>query len=194
MNDFIKSFEKRLVAFDQETIARDLLIKENNEKLKIDNYWNNFKCFKQEFERLIYADLKKLYNALKPPLMQRNLLIKIETHKKIGRKYFSAKHSVYALISICDRSTILVKRWQTSPFLLLVGDFQKKTITLYDCNQELISSQVFLRNDVLDNPLEQFLINEYNFTLLEPHIDKWLNRNLDRILESKNYISNNNII
>ena len=49
MNDLIKSFEQKLMIFDQESIERDLIIKAKKEKEKIenDNYWSNFKKFQE---------------------------------------------------------------------------------------------------------------------------------------------------
>lgn len=196
MNDLIKSFEQKLVAFDQESIERDLIIKDKKEKEKIenDNYWSNFKKFQEEFEKLVCTDFKKLYSALKAPLMQRNIVLRNESHRNIGRKYFYIKFYTYALISLSDRSLGVSDRWNKQAFILLKGDHVKNTISLYDCNQDLEYISTFFENNVLDNPLEQFLIEDYKFTLVKPHIEKWLDRNLDRILKTENYKSNNNII
>lgn len=186
MNDLIKSLKKRILALDKESIKRDLTEKEKKQKenLKYEIYWAKFKKFKAAFERLVITDVKELSNSLKTPLLQKNILLINEMNIINTRKNFRPDLPVYMIISICDKSLGMNKRWENSPFLLLKGNHEKDTIELYDCNQDLNNVSDYIKKNVWGSPIEKFLIDKYKFTLLKPHIEKWLNRNVDRILHN----------
>ncbi|MCS3556191.1 hypothetical protein EDF66_103113 [Sphingobacterium sp. JUb20] len=39
----------------------------------------------------------------------------------------------------------------------------------------------------MGSPIKQFKIDEFKFALLKPHMEKWLKKNADRILNSTYY-------
>ncbi|WP_400262948.1 hypothetical protein ACFX5U_07695 [Sphingobacterium sp. SG20118] len=90
MDDLIKSMEKSLLAFDKESIERELTRREKKEKenLKYEIYWIKFKKFKADFERLIFTDVQELANSLKTPLLEKNIMLRTETHIKNNTRFF----------------------------------------------------------------------------------------------------------
>jgi len=46
---------------------------------------------------------------------------------------------------------------------------------------------VLLKKNLWDDPIEQFKIDEYKFTLFKPHFEMWIDRNLNRIHNSESY-------
>lgn len=186
MDDLIKSMEKSLLAFDKESIESELTSREKKEKenLKYEIYWIKFKKFKADFERLIFNDVKELANSLKTTLLDKNIVLRIETHIKNSTRFFGPDLSFYTIISISDKSLSLNNRWEKSPFLLIIGKDEKDTIELYDCNQDLEYVYNYIEKNVWGDPIEQFKLKKYNFSLLKPHIEKWIDKNVDRILNS----------
>nr|WP_315398341.1 hypothetical protein [uncultured Sphingobacterium sp.] len=186
MNDLIKSMEKSLLAFDKESIERELTSREKKEKenLKYEIYWIKFKKFKADFERLIFTDVQELANSLKTTLLDKNIVLRIETHIKNSTRFFGPDLSFYTIISISDKSLSLNNRWKNPPFLLIIGKDEKDTIELYDCNQDLEYVYNYIEKNVWGAPIEQFKLKKYNFSLLKPHIEKWIDKNVDRILHS----------
>jgi len=189
MDDLIKSMEKSLLAFDKESIERELTNREKKEKenLKYEIYWIKFKKFKADFESLIFTDVKELANSLKKPLQEKNIVLRIETHIKNNTRFFGPDLSFYTIISISDKSLSLNNRWKSPPFLLIKGNDEKDTIELYDCNQDLEYVYDYIEKGVWGDPIEQFKMKKYNFSLLKPHIEKWLDRNVNRIHNSESY-------
>lgn len=189
MIDLINSLEKKLLEFDKESIERDLTRREKKERenIKYEIFWAKFKKFKADFERLIFNDFKELTNSLKAPLLEKNILLKIETHKTRTTRYFGPDFPIYMILSITHKSFSLVSRWESSPFLLIKGNHENHTIELYDCNQDQADVSSIIKKNVWVSPIEHFKIDEYKFSLLEPLIETWLNRNLDRILNSESY-------
>ncbi|MEN5380719.1 hypothetical protein [Sphingobacterium kitahiroshimense] len=189
MDDLIKSMEKSLLAFDKESIERELTSKEKKEKenLKYEIYWIKFKKFKADFERLIFTDVKELANSLQTPLLEKNIVLRTETHIKNSTRFFGPDLSFYTIISISDKSLSLNNRWKNPTFLLIIGNNEKDTIELYDCNQDLEYVYDYIEKSVWGDPIEQFKLKKYNFSLLTPHIEKWLDRNVDRIHNSESY-------
>lgn len=196
MKNFIKSFEQKLVAFDQESTEKALRLKKKKERDKIadDIFWARFKKFKIEFERLVCTDIKELLNVLKAPLMQRNIVLKNESHLSSGNRVISTNFSIYTLISISARFLKMDERWEKSPFLLLKGNSEKNIIGLYNCNQERAINDNYFEANVRDNLIMQFNIENYKFSLLEPLIEEWLNANLSRFLDDNDFIANNKIV
>ncbi|KKX46893.1 hypothetical protein [Sphingobacterium sp. IITKGP-BTPF85] len=196
MEDLIKSLEKSLLNFDKESIEKDLTKREKKEKeyLKYEIYWAKFKKFKADFERLMFTDFNELASRLKTPLLEKNIVLKTETHKKNSPRYFNPDISFYIIISIGDKAIIIDKRWKKSPFLLIKGNHEKGTIELYNCNQDLAFVSNFIRKNIWGTPIEHFKIDEYKFALLKPHIENWLDKTVDRILDSTSYKMNNKIV
>lgn len=192
MEDLIKSIEKSLLAFDKESIERELTSREKKEKenLKYEIYWIKFKKFKADFERLIFTDVKELANSLNTPLLEKNIVLRTETHIKNSTRFFGPDLSFYTIISISDKSRSLNNRWERSPFLLIIGNNEKDTIELYDCNQDLEYVWDYIEKNVWGDPIEHFKLKKYNFSLLKQQIEKWLDRAVDRILNSKSYKPN----
>jgi len=189
MDGLINSLEKKLLEFDKESIERDLTRREKKEKenLKYEIFWAKFKKFKADFERLIFNDVKELANSLKVPLLEKNIVLKTETHITRTTRYFRPDLSFYMIISISDKSFSLDNRWEKSPFLLIKGNHENDTIELFDVNQDLAYVSNFIKKNIWENPIERVKINEYKFALLKPHIEKWLNKNVDRIHNSESY-------
>ncbi|MCS3556192.1 MULTISPECIES: hypothetical protein [unclassified Sphingobacterium] len=150
MNDLIISLEKKLLEFDKESIERDLTKREKRVKelLKYDIYWAKFKKFKSDFERLIFTDVQELANSLKTPLLEKNILLKIETHKTRTTRYFGPDLPIYMILSISDKSITRPSRWERAHFLLIKGNHEKDTIELYDCNQDLEYVSDFIKKNV----------------------------------------------
>ncbi|MEJ5145370.1 MULTISPECIES: hypothetical protein [unclassified Sphingobacterium] len=193
MDDLIKSLEKSLLAFDEEIIKRKLTVKEKKQKenIKYEIYWVKFKKFKADFESLIFNDVKELANSLETPLLEKNIVLKNETHIKNSRRYFSPDLPIYMILSISNKSLSTNYRWQNAPFLLFKGNHENDTIELYYCNQKLRSVHDFIDNNVFGNPVVQLKIDKYKFNLLKPHIKKWLNRSVDRIIKNGDFVTNN---
>ena len=80
----LKPLKLSLLQLDREGIKRKLTVKEKKEKenLKYEIYWIKFKKFKADFERLIFTDVQELANSLKTPLLEKNIVLRTETHNK----------------------------------------------------------------------------------------------------------------
>lgn len=187
MNDLIKSLKKDLLAFDKESTKRELTKREKKEieNLKCKIYWAKLKKLKADFERLILTDIQELANTLQTPLLEKNILLRTETHIKTSTRFFGPALPFYTIISICDKSLSYWQRWEKSPFLLIKGNCENNTIELFNVNQNQANVSSIIKKNVWNNPIVKFKIVDYNFALLESPIDKWLNRNMDQILNSK---------
>jgi len=196
MDDLIKSLEKKLLEFDKESIKRKLTAKEKKQKeyLKYEIYWAKFKKFKADFERLILTDVEKLANSLKAPLLEKNIVLRTETHITRTTRYFRPDLPFYMIISISNKSNSLINRWEKSPFLLIKGNHEEGTIELYDCNQDLEYVSDYVKKNVWGSPLKQLKIDEFKFIPLKPHIEKWLKKNVDRIQKSESFNKKNKIV
>ncbi|MCS3556594.1 MULTISPECIES: hypothetical protein [unclassified Sphingobacterium] len=196
MEDLIKSLEKKLLEFDKESIERDLTRREKKEKenLKYEIYWAKFKKFKANFERLILTDVEKLANSLKAPLLEKNIVLRTESHIKNSTRFFEPDFPFYMIISISDKSNSLINRWEKSPFLLIKGNHEEGTIELYDCNQDLEYVSDYVKKNIWGSPLKQLKIDEFKFTPFKPHIEKWLKKNVDRIQKSESFNKKNKIV
>ncbi|MCS3556617.1 MULTISPECIES: hypothetical protein [unclassified Sphingobacterium] len=189
MEYLIKSLEKNLLELDRESIKRKLTVKEKKQKeyLKYEIYWAKFKKFKADFERLILTDVEKLASSLKKPLLEKKIVIRTESHIKNSTRFFEPDLPFYMIVSISNKSNSLINRWEKSPFLLIKGNHENGTVELFDVNQDLTYVSSFIKKNVWDFPIEQFKIDEYKFTLFKPHIEKWLDRNVNRIHNSESY-------
>lgn len=196
MDDLIKSLEKKNLVLDKESIKRQLTKKEKKvkENLKYEIYWAKFKKFKADFNRLIFTDVKELANSLKTPFLQKNIVLITETDIKKSRRFFNTNLPIYMILSITEKSFSLVSRWERSPFFLIIGNQENDTIEVYDCNQDLKDVSSVIQKKAWGSPIVQFKIDEYKFDLLTPHIEKWIDRNLDIIVNSKFYKKKNKII
>jgi hypothetical protein len=192
MDDLINSLKKKLLEFDKESIERDLTRREKKEKehLKYEIYWAKFKKFKADFERLIFTDVKELANSLETALLEKKIILKTETHRTHITRFFAPDLSSYMIISISDKSTSQLSLWKRSPFLLMRGNQEKGTIELYDCNQDLGYVSDFIKKNAWGSPIKQFKIDEFKFALLKPHIETWLNRNIEKIRDNEDFVTN----
>lgn len=98
------------------------------------------------------------------------------------------------IISISNKSISLNNRWKKSPFLLIKGNHEKDTIELFYVNQDQAYVSSVIKKNVWGTRINQFKIDEYEFNLLKPHIEAWLDRNVDRINNSTSYKMNNKIV
>lgn len=186
MEDLIKSLEKSFLELDSESIKRELTVREEKQKehLTYEIYWAKFKKFKADFEGLILTDINELSNSLKTNLLERKIVLKTETHIKKTSRFFDPDLSFYMIISISDKSISLNNRWKKSPFLLIKGNHEKDTIELFYVNQDQAYVSSVIKKNVWGTRINQFKIDEYEFNLLKPHIEAWLDRNVDRIYNS----------
>jgi len=186
MEDLIKSLKKNLLEFDKKSIKRELTVREKKQKehLTYEIYWAKFKKFKAEFEGLILTDINELANSLKTNLLEKSIVLKTETHIKKTSRVFEPDLSFYMIISISDKSISLSNRWKKSPFLLIKGNHAKDTIELFYVNQDQAYVSSVIKKNVWGTRINQFKIDEYKFNLLKPHIEAWLDRNVDRIHNS----------
>lgn len=187
MENLIKSLENSFLELDRESIKRKLTVKEKKQKehLTYEIYWAKFKKFKADFEGLILTDINELANSLKTPIQEKSIVLKIETHIKNSRRFFDPDLPFYVIIAISDKSINLNKRWERCPFLLLKGNHEINSVELYDLNQDLAYVPNFIKINLWGPPIKQFKIDEYKFNLLKPNIKAWLDRNVDRIHNSK---------
>ena len=191
MDDLINSVEKKLLEFDKESVIRDRLLKD---KIENDNYCVNVKKFKPDFERLIFNDVKQLSNSFTVPLLEKNILLKIETHIRKSGKIFGPDLPIYTILSITDKSISRSSLWERTYFLLIKGNHEECTIELYDCNQDLGYVSASINKNVWGSPIKQFKIDEFRFALLKPNIEKWLKKNVDRIQKSESFKKKNKIV
>lgn len=190
MEDLIKSLKKNLLEFDKKSIKRELTVREKKQKehLTYEIYWAKFKKFKAEFEGLILTDINELANSLKTNLLEKSIVLKTETHIKKTSRVFEPDLSFYMIISISDKSISLNNRWKKSPFLLIKGNHAKDTIELFYVNQDQAYVSSVIKKNVWGTRINQFKIDEYKFNLLKPHIEAWLDRNVDRIHKSTSQV------
>lgn len=196
MDDLINSLEKKLLEFDKVNFERDLTRREKKKKehLKYEIFWIKFKKFKPDFERLIFNDVKQLSNSFAVPLLEKNILLKIETHIRKSGKIFGPDLPIYTILSITDKSISRSSLWERTYFLLIKGNHEEGTIELYDCNQDLGYVSDFIKKNAWGSPVIQFKIDEFKFALLKPHIEKWLKKNVNRIQKSESFKKKNEIV
>jgi|GEM_PF-1671442 len=196
MDDLINSLEKKILEFDEVNFERDLTRREKKKKehLKYEIFWIKLKKFKPDFERLIFNDVKKLSDNFTVPLLEKNILLKIETHIRKRGRIFGPDLPIYTILSITDKSISRSSRWERTYFLLIKGNHEEGTIELYDCNQDLGYVSDFIKKNAWGSPIKQFKIDEFKFALLKPHIEKWLKKNVDRIQKSESFKKKNEIV